>query len=132
MLITLTDRNAPVEKGGESKAEKKMRLKMTDAKSRKVVKQIESRFPATRDYDDAMYLAKYYYRKKKYRKAEYWAMQANTIDSSQEGSWIIFGKAKAKQGHRADALRVLQAYYDRSGSMQVKMLIDRIRKGQSY
>jgi hypothetical protein len=79
-----------------------------------------------------MYLAKYYYRKKRYRKAEYWAMQANAIDSTQEGSWIIFGKAKAKQGHRTDALRVLQAFYDRSGSMRVKMLIDRIRKGRSY
>ena len=79
-----------------------------------------------------MYLAKYYYGKKKYKKAEYWAMQANSIDSTKEDSWIVFGKAKAKQGHRTDALRVLQAYYDRSGSMRVKELIHRIRKGKPY
>jgi tetratricopeptide (TPR) repeat protein len=79
-----------------------------------------------------MYLAKYYYGKRNYRRAEKWAMQANAIDSSKEESWIIFGKALAKRGHRADALRVLQAYYDRSGSMRVKELIDRIRKGKKY
>ena len=132
MLITLTDRNAPAAAGPQSGAEKKIRMEMVDTKNSQVVREIEARFPMTRDYDDAMYLAKYYYRKKKYRKAEYWAMQANTIDSTQEGSWIIFGKAKVKQGHRADALRVLQAYYDRSGSMRVKMLIDKIRKGRSF
>jgi len=132
MLITLTDRSAPKGNGTGTDAEKKIRMKMVDVKNTRVVKEIEARFPMTRDYDDAMYLAKYYYRKKRYRKAEYWAMQANTIDSTQEGSWIIFGKAKAKQGHRADALRILQAYYDRSGSMRVKVLIDRIRKGRPY
>ena len=133
MLITLSD---PGQVSGsereETPAQKKIRLQMTDAKSIKVVRMIEKRFPTTRDYNDAMYLAKYYYGKRDYRKAEYWAMQANTIDSSKEESWIVFGKAKAKRGHRADALRVLQAYYDRSGSMRVRELINRIRKGKRY
>jgi len=133
MLITLSDRNgAKSVSAGESEAEKKIRLQVTDARNSRVVKEIEKRFPSTRDYEDAMYLAKYYYGKKNYRKAEYWAMQANAIDSSQEESWIVFGKAKAKQGRRADALRVLQAYYDRSGSARVQNLIYRIRTGKKY
>ncbi len=97
-----------------------------------LVKTIESRFKMTKDYDDAMFLAKYYYAKKNFKKAEYWAMQANLIDSNQEDSWIVFAKAKAKQGKRADALRVLQAYFDRTGSMKIKNLIDRIRKGKKF
>ena len=133
MLITLSDPGTQNSgKSAETEAEKKIRLEMTDTRNAQVVKEIEARFPATRDYDDAMYLAKYYYGKKNYRKAEYWAMQANAIDSTQEESWIVFGKAKARQGHRADALRVLQAYYERSGSMRVKDLIYRIRKGKKY
>jgi len=132
MLITLSDPGSGKAEGKETAAEKKIRMEMTDVKNTQVVKEIEARFPATRDYDDAMYLAKYYYGKKKYKKAEYWATQANSIDSAREESWIIFGKAKAKQGHRIDALRVLQAYYDRSGSMRVKELIYRIRKGKTY
>jgi len=97
-----------------------------------VVKEIEARFPDTRDYDDAIYLAKYYYGKHQYSKAENWAMQANSIDSTQEESWIIYAKAKAKRGHRAAALRILQAYYDQTGSLRAKMLIDRIRKGKKF
>ena len=97
-----------------------------------LVKTIESRFKMNKDYDDAMFLAKYYYAKRKYKRSEYWSMQANSIDSSQEDSWILFAKSKAKQGHRADALRVLQAYFDRTGSMKIKKLIDRIRKGKKF
>jgi tetratricopeptide (TPR) repeat protein len=93
---------------------------------------IEARFQDTKDYDDAMFLAKYYYAKGSYKKAENWAMQANSIDSSKEESWIIFAKSKAKQGRRADALRVLQAYFDRTGSMRVKNLIDKIRRGKRF
>jgi hypothetical protein len=130
MLITVTDKNA---QAGESGTERKaIKMEMVDTKNRTVAKEIEQRFPLTKDYDDAMYLAKYYYGKRKYKKAEYWAMQANSIDSTQEESWIIFGKAIAKRGHRADALRVLQAFYDRSGSIRVKELIDKIRKGKKY
>jgi len=132
MKISISNQGGQAIAEGETAEEKKIRLEMVEAKNRQVIKEIEARFPATRDYEDAMYLAKYYYGKRQYRKAEYWALQANTIDSSKEESWLIFGKSKAKQGRRADALRVLQAYYDRSGSTHVKELIDRIRKGKPY
>jgi tetratricopeptide (TPR) repeat protein len=133
MLIQVTDKKGEAETSGSvPMVDKSMFLKMSDAKSGQVVKQIEARFPDTRDYDDAIYLAKYYYGKHQYSKAENWAMQANTIDSTQEESWIIYAKAKAKQGHRAAALRILQAYYDQTGSLRAKMLIDRIRKGEKF
>ena len=133
MLITLSDRNGEaVSTSGEPEVQKRIQFEMTDAKNREVVKEIEARFPETRDFDDAMYLAKYYYGKHQYKKAETWAMRANGIDSSQEESWLLYGKAKAKQGHRAEALRILQAYYDQSGSLRAKMLIDKIRKGKKF
>jgi len=131
MTIIVSDRQGHTLSSGGS-GTPAVKLKVTEAQNRQVVRQIEKRFRVTRDYDDAIYLAKHYYRKHQYKKAEYWAMQANTIDSTQEESWMLFGKAKAKRGMRADALKVLQAYYDRTGSMRVKDLIDRIRKGKSY
>jgi hypothetical protein len=100
--------------------------------SRSLIKTIETRFQNTKDYDDAMFLAKYYYSQHQFKKSEYWAMQANLIDSSKDESWIFFSKSKAKQGKRADALRVLQAYFDRTGSMKIKKLIDKIRKGKKF
>ena len=129
--IVVSDRNGKPLNSAESERPK-VHLQVNEAKNSQVVKQIERRFLTTRDYDDAIYLAKHYYRKKLYKKAEYWAMQANTIDTAQEESWLIFAKAKAKRGRRVDALKVLQAYYERSGSARAKDLIDRIRKGKSY
>jgi len=131
MTIVVSDKSGAAVSSSHARSPK-VQLKVTEVKSKKVVKQIEERFHVARDYDDAIYLAKYYYQKRRYKKAEYWAMQANTIDSTQEESWMIFAKAKAKRGRRAEALKVLQAYYDRSGSARVKDLIDRIRKGRSY
>jgi len=133
IVITVSDRKPQSRQSdGDTAEAKQIRLQVTDAKSRQVVKEIEARFPETQDYDDAIYLAKYYYEKHRYAQAETWAMRANSIDSSQEESWLLYGKAKAKQGHRAAALRILQAYYDQSGSMRAKMIIDRIRRGKRF
>ena len=130
MLISFSNETPQGATGGGSGGKVEMNLvKRADAS---VVKEIEKRFPLSRDYDDAMYLAKFYYGKKLYKKSEYWAMQANTIDSTQPESWIVFGKSKAKQGHRKEALRVLQQYYDNTGNTQVRMLIDKIRRGQKF
>jgi len=130
--ISITDTPISDENDAQSSEKKRIELEMSDRGSRSVIREIEERFPTTRDYEDAMYLAKYYYGRKQYAKAEHWATQANTIDSGKEESWIIFGKAKARQGHRVEALKVLQAYYDRTGSERTKELIDRIRKGKKY
>lgn len=116
----------------EPTTEKKIELKMTDLDNDQVIKEIERRFPETRDYDDAIFLAQFYYDKHQYAKAENWALQANNLDSTREESWILYGKAKAKLGYRSEALRVLQTYYDQSGSESVKILIDQIRRGKTF
>jgi tetratricopeptide (TPR) repeat protein len=132
MVISFSDANGQVEQVTDQPSRKKMELQINDAKSDRIVKEIEKRFPDTQGYDDAIYLARYYYEKHKYAKAEHWAMQANTIDSSQEESWLLYAKSKAKQGHRVSALRILQAYFDQTGSLRAKDLIDRIRRGKKF
>ncbi|WP_457603179.1 CDC27 family protein [Nitratifractor sp.] len=130
MKITFTDEpskeTTPLRKG------KTVELSMVKRNDAAVIRSIEKRFPLSRDYDDAMYLAKYYYSKHRYKKAEYWAMQANVIDSSKVESWILFAKSKAKRGHRTEAIRILQRYYDNTGDPQVKLLIDAMRKGRKF
>ncbi|WP_457605835.1 hypothetical protein [Nitratifractor sp.] len=130
MMISFSDQAPAGSPAGQRRG--KVELDMVKKANRSVVREIERRFPLSRDYDDAMYLAKYYYGKKDYKKSEYWAMQANMVDSTRPESWILFGKSKAKRGRRKDALKVLQAYYDRTGNMEVKQLIDRIRKGREF
>jgi tetratricopeptide (TPR) repeat protein len=112
--------------------EKKLDLEIVDPGNRKVVKEIEERFRLSKNYDDAIYLAEYYYNKRDYKKAIEWAKQANTIDSLPEESWMIFCKAKAKVGHRAEALKVLDVYYKRTGSTAAFNLMDLIRKNLKF
>ena len=111
---------------------KKINMIITEPKSGSVIKEIEDRFESTKSYDDAIYLAQYYYNKKNYKKAEYWAMQANIVDSIPEESWIIFAKAKAKSGHRVEALKVLEAYYNKTGSTNALELIDKNKKNENF
>jgi len=88
----------------------------------------EERFKSTQDPQDSLYLAKYYYKKGNYDKAETWAVNTNSIDGDIEDSWIIFAKARAKQGHRVDAIKVLQSYYDETSSAKAKELLDKLRR----
>ena len=110
----------------------KLNMIISEPESGSVIKEIENRFRTSKNYDDAIYLAEYYYSHKNYKKAEYWAMQANIVDSIPEESWIIFAKAKAKSGHRVEALKVLEAYYNKTGSTNALDLIDTIRKNKNF
>ena len=94
------------------------------------IAEIEDRFKATQDPKDSLYIAKYYYKKGNYKKAETWAINTNNIDGDIEESWIIFAKARAKQGFRVDAIKVLQSYYDETKSPKAKELLDKLRFGK--
>ncbi len=96
------------------------------------VKEVEERFKTSQDPQDSLFLARYYYKKGDYTKAIDWAINTNNIDGSIEESWIIFAKAQAKMGHRVDAIKALQSYYDSTGSMKAKELLDKLRLGKPF
>ena len=95
-------------------------------------KEVEERFKETQDTADSLYLAKYYYKKGDYAKAENWAIATNNIDGDIEESWLIFAKARAKLGKRVDAIKVLQTYYDETKSKKAKQLLDKLRLGKPF
>ena len=103
-----------------------------EIKEKEMIKEVEERFRATQDPKDSLWLARYYYKKGDYEKAETWAINTNNIDGEIEESWIIFAKARAKQGHRVDAIKVLQSYYDETGSAKAKELLDKLRRGKPF
>jgi len=96
------------------------------------IQEIKDRFKATQDTKDSLYLAKFYYNKGDYAKAESWAISTNNIDGDIEESWLIFAKARAKQGKRVDAIKVLQTYYDETKSAKAKALLKKLRLGQPF
>ncbi len=103
-----------------------------DIQLREKIAELEDRFKSYQDPKDSLALAKLYYKNGDYKKAESWAVSTNNIDGDIEESWLIFAKARAKQGFRKDAIKVLQSYYDETNSAKAKKLLVKIRFGKSF
>ncbi|NPA50726.1 MAG: hypothetical protein GXO02_03750 [Epsilonproteobacteria bacterium] len=103
-----------------------------EVNQQEAIKEIEDRFDISKDPKDALFLAKYYYKKKNYAKAEEWAIKANNIDSNNEDTWIIFAKSRAKLGNRVDAIKALQMFYEMHPSFRLKELLDKLRRGKPF
>jgi len=101
-----------------------------EIKAKEALAEVEERFKASQDPKDSLWLARKYYEMGDYAKAETWAINTNNIDGDIEESWLIFAKARAKQGDRVDAIKVLQSYYDETGSKKAKALLDKLRRGE--
>ena len=116
---------------GSVKAKTKLHIEVIDtSKKQSSFKEIEKRFRMGHDIDDSLFLAKSYYQRKNYKKAEYWALQTNKVNENIEESWLIFARAKAKRGQRNEAIRILNAYIKRTNSIEAKVLLDKIKKGK--
>jgi len=118
-----------VEAQPEAKHRKKMHLNIIETSSVSAYKDVAERFRQSHETDDSLFLAKAYYKKGNYKKAEYWALQTNKVNENIEESWMIFARSKIKQGKRNEAVRVLSAYVKRSNSLQAKHLLEKIKQG---
>ncbi len=110
------------------KPRKKMHLDIIQTTSASAYKDVEKRFSDTSDVDDSLFLARTYFDKGNNKKAIYWALQTNKINSNIEESWLIFASAKARSGHKNEAIRILSSYVKRSNSYEAKALLKRLKK----
>ncbi len=122
----------PVLERVEKKPKKKLHIEVIDSNGAAAYKEVAKRFRLGHDPDDSLFLAKYFYAKRNYKKAEYWALQTNKINDNIEESWLIFAKAKAKRGYRNEAKRILKAYIKKTNSTEAKVLLDKIQKGRRF
>jgi len=110
------------------KPRKKMHLNIIETTSASAYKDVAKRFAETSDTDDSLFLARTYYNKGNNKKAIYWALQTNKINSNIEESWLIFAKAKARSGRKDEAVRILSSYIKRSNSHKAKILLNKYKK----
>jgi len=110
------------------KPRKKIHLDIIQTTSTSAYKDVEKRFSDTSDVDDSLFLARTYFDKGNNKKAIYWALQTNKINSNIEESWLIFASAKARSGHKNEAIRILSSYVKRSNSYEAKALLKRLKK----
>jgi len=126
-LLSDTKSSSPLS-SKKKKGKKKLHIEVIDTGSSSApYKEIEKRFRLGHDIDDSLFLAKSYYKKKNYKKAEYWALQTNKINENIEESWLIFAKAKAKRGQKNEAIRILNEYIKRTKSVEAKVLLSKIK-----
>jgi len=114
----------------EEKPHKRVHLSITKTSGAQAYREVARRFKETQDPDDSLFLAKAYYRQKKYKKAEYWALQTNNINSGIEESFFIFVKAKVKLGHKNEAIRILSKYIRETNSAEAVNLLHKIKRGR--
>ena len=111
------------------KPREKMHLNIIETSSVNAYKDVAKRFGQTHDADDSLFLARSYYNKKNYKKAEYWALQTNKVNGNIEESWLIFAKSKVKLGRKNEAIHILMNYVKKSNSAAAQSLLNKIEKG---
>lgn len=107
-------------------AKNKIHLEIIESTSVGAYKDVEKRFLESHDIDDALFLARTYYKKGDYEKAVYWALEINKLDEDLEEGLFIFIKSKVKMGRKNEAISILTTYVKKSDSHEAKKLLYRI------
>ena len=124
-IPVLDDTNEPIQKDLHT-GSKKMHLEIIESTSVTAYKDVEKRFLESHDIDDALFLARSYYTKGDYEKAEYWALEINKLDEDIEDGLLIFVKSKVKMGNKNEAISILKNYVKKSDSLEAKKLLYQI------
>lgn len=124
-IPVLDDINEPIQEDLHA-GNKKMHLEIIDSNSVTAYKDVEKRFLESHDIDDALFLARSYYKKGNYEKAVYWALEINKLDEEMEEGLLIFVKSKAKMGRKNEAMSILKTYVKKSDSLEAKKLLYQI------
>lgn len=110
----------------EPKEENKIQISTKEINS---IDELKQKCDYTNNSHYCSALAEKLYEDKYYKDAIKYALKANSIDSENEKSWIIFAKSKAKLGHKNDAIKILQTYLNSSPSKQVEFILEEIKRG---
>jgi len=121
----LDDTQKPINSTTELR--KKVNINIIESSSISAYEDVENRFRQSHDVNDALFLAKGYYKKGNYTKAEYWALETNRVDENIEESLLIFVKSKTKLGRKNEAIGILMSYVSKTDSIKAKNLLYKIK-----
>ena len=101
----------------------KVHLDIVETTNVTAYKDVEKRFMKSHEIEDALFLARSYYKKGDYKKSEHWSLEANKLDESSEESLFKFVKSKVKLGRRNEAVSILKGYINMTDSKEGKKLL---------
>lgn len=105
----------------------KVHLDIIETTSISAYEDVEKRFQQSNNIDDALFLAKTYYKKGNYKKAEEWAFETNQLDPTLEESFLIFVKSKMKLGQKNEVISILNQYLNHKNSQDARILLEQIK-----
>ncbi len=112
------------------KERNKIHLDIIETSAVTAYRDVEKRFLISHDVDDALFLAKSYYRKGNYKKSEYWAYETNKINENNVESLFIFIKSKIKLGKKEEGSSILRQYIKKTESESAKTLLSDIENNK--
>ena len=112
------------------KKRKTVHLNIIETTNVTAYKDVERRFYESHDTDDSLFLAKSYYKKGQYKKAEHWAYETNKINANIAEGLFIFVQAKVKLGKKNEALSILSKYIKKTNSYEARHLLSKIENNQ--
>jgi tetratricopeptide (TPR) repeat protein len=121
---TTLNQKSPEEKLEDEIEKRHERKYVYIKKSSNAYKEVEKRFSLSQDPEDALFLARYYYEKKRYKKAEEWAFIANELNDESEESWLIYAQAKAARKEYLKAIHILDSYLKKNNSLRARKLLE--------
>lgn len=122
--IVLNEQNTSII--NEPKKENKIQISTTDINT---IDQLKQKCNYTNDSNYCSKVAEKLYEEKDYKEAIKYALKANSNNSENEKSWIIFAKSKAKLGHKNDAIKILQTYLSSTPSKNAELILEKIKRG---
>ena len=108
----------------------KVHLDIIETTNVTAYKDVEKRFMQSHEIEDALFLARSYYKKGDYKKSENWALEANKLDEGSEESLFIFVKSKVKLGSKNEAVSILKGYINMTDSQEGKKLLYKIENNK--
>ena len=111
------------------KPEKEAVVSIESKKTNNTLNFLIKRFNETRDPKLAAYIAQSFFKKGNYKETVRWSIIANSLEPSNEASWILFAKAKMKLGQKEDAVRALKIYLNQYPSRKVRSYLETLESG---
>ena len=80
------------------------------------IKTLIRQYNLSPNYELAIEIAKYFYKKNNLKAAQNWVLNANNLDATRPDSWLLFADILLKEGKKDKAKKVLSVYIDDYGN----------------
>ncbi len=110
--------------------EKQHKVSVSSSSTQDRMSTLVKRFNNTKNPILGITIAKQYMKNRNYKQAYFYALEVNTIDRTNEESWLVTAQALYFMKKKASAIQVLQSYIKDHSSAKALKLLRKIKRDQ--